>query len=171
MDTIDGYEIKGLEIYYYYICERKLWMFSKGLGTETNSEKVLVGQLLHRFSYPRETKREVLIDGVIAIDVVKGKEIVEVKTSSKLEKASMMQVAYYLYYLESKGIKLKGELRFPKEKKRTEVILDENLRQNLKEAIENIKKIKSMEKPPKVSKIHGICRSCAYHDFCWAGEE
>jgi CRISPR-associated exonuclease Cas4 len=55
----------GIKVNYLYVCERKLWLFDRGIQMESKSDKVLMGKLLGESSYPKEDKREVLIDNLI----------------------------------------------------------------------------------------------------------
>jgi CRISPR-associated exonuclease Cas4 len=60
----------GVKINYLYVCERKLWLFDRGISMESGSDKVLMGKLLGEYSYPREGTKEILIDNLINIDIV-----------------------------------------------------------------------------------------------------
>lgn len=42
----------------------------------------------------------------------------EVKYSSKMKEADIMQVMYYLYYLKQKGVQKQGIINYPKEKEK-----------------------------------------------------
>ncbi|MDP2208215.1 MAG: Dna2/Cas4 domain-containing protein, partial [Bacteroidota bacterium] len=57
----------GTHINYYFVCHRKLWLFSHGLSMEQTSDTVLIGKLIDENSYSREEKG-IDIDGVINID-------------------------------------------------------------------------------------------------------
>jgi len=83
-----------VKINYLYVCERKLWLFDRGIQLEENSEKVLLGKLLSEYSYPSETRREVLIDDLIKIDVMGEEEIREIKYSNSLASANRIQILY-----------------------------------------------------------------------------
>ena len=39
----DKLKTQGVKINYYYICKRKLWLFSKGITMEDNSDRVMCG--------------------------------------------------------------------------------------------------------------------------------
>ena len=72
----------GTQMNYYFICKRKLWLFSRGLEMEEMSDLVLLGKLLHERGYARRRK-EVQV-GRVKIDFVgSGCEIHEVKRSRK----------------------------------------------------------------------------------------
>ncbi|HLG30216.1 MAG TPA: Dna2/Cas4 domain-containing protein, partial [Candidatus Brocadiales bacterium] len=93
----------GTQINYYFVCKRKLWLFSNHIEMERESDAVLIGKLLHEASYQRQTK-EIVIDDTIKIDFLDGKGVIhEVKKSDKLEKPHEYQLLYYLYYLKQKG--------------------------------------------------------------------
>ena len=111
METeIDFEELKtnGVKINYYFICKRKLWLFDRKISMENQSDKVLMGKLLHEESYKRDKPKEVLIDNLISIDIVDISNIREIKYSDKMQTADKMQILYYLYYLKNLGIQKKG---------------------------------------------------------------
>ena len=102
-------DITGLMVYYYEVCKRKLWYFANEIQLEENNSNVILGKLLEENTYTRDEKK-INIDGVINIDFIRSKKILhEIKKSNSIEPASLLQVQYYLYYLEKKGlIGLKG---------------------------------------------------------------
>jgi len=65
------------------------------------------------------------------------------------------------------GVKMKGELLIPEERKRIPVELTEELERVLLEDMRHIREIISQDVPPEAKKIK-FCRNCAYNDFCWA---
>ncbi len=159
--------ITGVKVNYYFICKRKLWLFSKGLAFESSSEKVALGKLLHEIVYSTGKKKEVLINNLIRIDVVLRKTVRETKFSSKMEEADRWQVYYYLFYLEQLGIKREGEIAYPKEKRIERIKLTDEVREKLKEILKEIEEIVSFPEPPKAEK-KPYCRNCAYYDFCFS---
>jgi len=161
--------VSGLEFYYYYICKRKLWLYSKDISYETDNDRVLEGTILHNYSYPRKNKREILLDNLIRFDIIENDYIIEVKISSKLEKADLMQLVYYLFYLKLQGIEKEGILAYTEERRKQKVILTETLENEIINTIYNIQKIKKQPVPPKTNK-NKICYKCAYYNFCFAGE-
>ena len=71
--------ITGEMIYYYFVCQRKLWYFVNEINMEQNSELVSIGKILDETSYKRE-KKSILIDNTINIDFIKNGAILhEVK--------------------------------------------------------------------------------------------
>ena len=115
--------ITATQINYYFVCHRELWLFSHQINMEQNSELVALGKLLHEESYKRE-KKEIQI-GPIKIDFI-GKDgvIHEIKKTPSVEEAHIWQVKYYIWYLKNLGIdNLRGEIDYPKLKKKTEIKL------------------------------------------------
>lgn len=114
-------------------------------------------------------KKEVVFEN-LKIDLVKKENndvvVAEIKKSSKAKKSAQLQLAYYLYRLKEIGITARGELLFPKEKKREKVVLTKELESTLQAVLLDIEEISNREKPPELKKIL-YCRNCAYRDFCW----
>ena len=160
-------DITGLMVYYYEVCKRKLWYFVNKIQLEENNSNVILGKLLEENTYTRDEKK-INIDGVINIDFIRSKKILhEIKKSNSIEPASLLQVQYYLYYLEKKGlIGLKGILDYPLLKQTVEVNLTDKDRENLDNIIIGIKEILRKESPPALEK-NGICKKCAYFDLCF----
>lgn len=161
--------ITGIKINYLFVCERKLWLFDRGIGMEHTSEKVLLGKILEESSYLSEEKRKIMIDELICIDILSEDEIREVKYSNRMEDANRMQVLYYLYYLKKLGVKKRGILNYPKQRKREIVELNQEYEKKIEEALLKIEEIIKMEKPPPVVK-KSYCKKCAYYEFCFIGE-
>ena len=160
-------DITGLMVYYYEVCKRKLWYFVNEIQLEENNSNVILGKLLEENTYTRDEKK-INIDGVINIDFIRSKKILhEIKKSNSIEPASLLQVQYYLYYLEKKGlIGLKDILDYPLLKQTVEVNLTDEDRENLDNIIIGIKEILRKESPPALEK-NGICKKCAYFDLCF----
>lgn len=160
-------DITGLMVYYYEVCKRKLWYFVNEIQLEENNSNVILGKLLEENTYTRDEKK-INIDGIINIDFIRSKKILhEIKKSNSIEPASLLQVQYYLYYLEKKGlVGLKGILDYPLLKKTVEVNLTDKDRENLDNIIIGIKEILRKESPPALEK-NGICKKCAYFDLCF----
>ena len=160
-------DITGLMVYYYEVCKRKLWYFVNEIQLEENNSNVILGKLLEENTYTRDEKK-INIDGVINIDFIRSKKVLhEIKKSNSIEPASLLQVQYYLYYLEKKGlIGLKGILDYLLLKQTVEVNLTDKDRENLDNIIIGIKEILRKESPPALEK-NGICKKCAYFDLCF----
>jgi CRISPR-associated exonuclease Cas4 len=156
----------GIKINYLYVCERKLWLFDRGIQMESKSDKVLMGKLLGDYSYPYDKKRELLIDNLINIDIVGENEIREVKYSNRLANADRIQILYYLYYLRQLGIEKRGIINYPKMRKREEIMLTPEGEKEVENALLRVREILSMERPPEL-KRKPYCTKCAYYEFCW----
>jgi len=163
---LEELKVSGIKVNYYFVCKRKLWLFSKGLGLEGSSERVALGKLLHLYSYPKEKKRELLINNTIRIDELTNLEIKEIKLSSKLEDAAKWQVYYYLYYLKRLGIERNGTVSFPKERKILKLELTQEIEEKVERVIKAVKEIENLPKPPKAEK-KPYCKSCAYYELCF----
>ena len=158
--------ITATQINYYFVCHRELWLFSHQINMEQNSELVTLGKLLHEKSYKREDK-EIQI-GPIKIDFIgKNGVIHEIKKTPSVEVAHAWQVKYYLWYLKNLGVKnLRGEIDYPKLKKRTEIILTEEDEQKIQEILEEIQKIIQNDKIPEVIN-KSLCKKCSYYELCY----
>jgi CRISPR-associated exonuclease Cas4 len=156
----------GIKVNYLYVCERKLWLFDRGIQMESKSDKVMMGKLLGESSYPREDKKEVLIDNLINIDIVGEDEIREVKHSNRMHHADRIQLLYYLYYLKRLGIEKRGVINYPKMRKREEVLLTSDAEKEVESALIRVQDILRMDKPPELQK-KPYCTKCAYYEFCW----
>ena len=168
-EDIDFQTLKtnGIKVNYLYVCERKLWLFDRGIQMESSSDRVLMGKLLGEYSYPRETTKEILIDNLISIDIVGNDEIREVKYSNRLARSDRIQLLYYLYYLKQLGIEKRGVINYPKMRRREEVLLTPEAEQEVEAALMRIDEILKLDKPPELQR-KSYCTKCAYFEFCWS---
>ena len=168
-NTIPTYT--GTHINYYFICHRKLWLFSRGVQMEQTSDTVLLGKLIDESSYERKEKG-IDIDGTIVIDWIDDKNGIlhEVKKSDAMEEAHRWQVLYYLWYLRQKGVVgLKGEIDYPKLKQKMEVVLIPETEARLTEIMRHIESLIAQEQvPERINKR--FCRTCSYYELCWANQ-
>jgi len=165
---VNSERVRGVEMHYYAVCHRKLWLFHHGIGFEQDgNERVMAGKLLHEEAYPRMEK-EIAPDESIRVDRQDGEVLREVKLTSKMEKADRLQMLYYLYVYKEQGLRKSGLLSYPKEKKTVEVILDAEGEKRVREALAQIPRILNGPIPP-FRKL-AYCGKCAYRDFCFSGE-
>ncbi|NBI06180.1 CRISPR-associated protein Cas4 [Senegalia massiliensis] len=159
--------VTGVIFYYYFICKRKLWYFSKDLNMEKGNELVEIGKLIDENSYKRE-KKNILIDENINIDFIKDWKVIhEVKKSRKIEDAAIWQLKYYMYLLKEKGVDIeKGILDYPLLRRRNEIYLTEDDKYTINNIIEKIDKIQNLHVPPAVIDAP-ICKKCAYYELCY----
>ncbi|NEW82868.1 MAG: CRISPR-associated protein Cas4 [Mariniphaga sp.] len=164
----------GTQLNYYFVCHRKLWLFSNGIQMEHNSELVEMGKLIHETSYADRPERfQELEIGPVKIDFYdkRNKVIHEIKKTDKLEESHRWQVKYYIWLMEQAGIEgVTGVLEYPKLRQTQEVLLLDCDREELKLIVTEIEKISSSESCPPLVKL-GICKNCSYFDFCYSGEE
>ena len=139
---VQNLNIQGIKINYYFICKRKLWLFSKGITMEQENDRVMSGKIIHENSYKREKNREILVDNLIRLDIVNKDYVREIKISSKMESADKMQLYYYLYYLKRLGIEKKGVLNYVKERKIEEIELTEDKTIEIENIILEIQKLR-----------------------------
>jgi len=130
---------------------------------------LVLGRIIEENFYKRENKFYDL--GEIKIDLIKKEKenllICEVKKSSRYLKSIIMQVAFYLLKLKENGVIAKGEILVPKERKRIELELIEEIENELLKSIPEIEKIILLENPPQKEKIR-FCTHCAFREFCWS---
>lgn len=158
--------ISGMMIYYFFVCERKLWYFSHEIRMESGNDDIAMGKLIDSESYAKEEKH-INIDNVINIDYIKETKVLhEVKKSRSVEKASEWQLKYYLYYLKEKGVNgLSGRIDYPLLHKSADVFLDDNDIKKIEKYLCQINDIVSLPIPPEIEK-KTICTKCAYRDLC-----
>ncbi|MEW6131057.1 MAG: CRISPR-associated protein Cas4 [Acidobacteriota bacterium] len=156
----------GTELGYYFICHKKLWWFTHGVQMEQGNERVKIGKLVHETAYARK-KKELEIDNKIVIDWQEDGIIHETKLTDKMETAHEMQLLYYLYYLKLKGVEnLRGEIDYPKLRRKHPVELTPENEARVKAALDDMQRITDGKRPPEV-KWMKICRSCSYAELCW----
>lgn len=160
-------DITGVMVYYYEVCKRKLWYFYNEIQMEQGNEAVAIGKTIDEETYKRD-KKHINIDNIINIDFIRSKGILhEVKKSNKIEEASILQVKYYLYFLQKRGVdNIKAQIDYPLLKKNIEVELTELDIKNIEEILDDIKVIVEKNIPPELEKKR-ICKSCAYYDLCF----
>jgi len=165
--------IISTHINYYFICRRKLWLFSHGIHMEHESDLVYEGRMIGEESYTDRSKKytEIEIMGS-KIDYYdpKRKIVHEVKKSDQMEIAHEWQVKYYIWLLKQSGIEdVEGMLEYPKMKIKKKVILTEEDENTLKQIVKDIELIINQKScPPCIHKKY--CHSCSYFDFCYVIE-
>ncbi|WP_159721612.1 CRISPR-associated protein Cas4 [Enterococcus sp. CSURQ0835] len=178
--------ITGNIINYYFVCQRKLWLFSHGLRYETSHENVQLGKLLDQSSYQKkkkqiqidgtilisadtQTEKLISIEGSIAVDFLEEWKIIhEVKKSRAIEPAAVWQLKYYLYFLEQQGIEVeKGFLDYPKLRERQEIKLTAADRKAVEQLLLKVLDVTLQDTSPAVEKLT-YCSKCAYYEYCFS---
>ncbi|WP_343249680.1 CRISPR-associated protein Cas4 [Diplocloster hominis] len=162
-------EITGTLIWFYKICGREVWLMSHSIIPDQQDDNIDIGRFLHENTYQRNKKE--IVFGNVRFDVVFQNQdqlvIGETKKSSKYEEASKYQLAYYLQQLKESGLDAQGQLLYPEEKKRVDVILTEDLERELEEIKTEIIRIAELRNPPRVKKIP-FCKNCGYKEYCFS---
>ena len=165
----DSAYVTGTLVWYYYVCPRQVWLMGRHLTPDEEHPSIDLGRFIHEHSYEREKKE--LTVGHLKMDILKvvdGQLVIgEVKKSSRHTESARMQLLFYLDELSKLGINARGELRFPEERRREEVTLDDNARAELDRAKRDILRILYLDSPPPAKKGR-FCKPCGYREFCWA---
>jgi CRISPR-associated exonuclease Cas4 len=163
------FTVTGTLVWYYCICQREVWLMARHLTPEQDDKNIDLGRYIHENAYERD-KKEIDL-GHIKIDLMRNEngELVvgEVKKSSKFINSARMQLLFYLSELKKIGIEARGELMFPTEKKKEEVLLDEAGEEEVARIVKEIQAIAIRDQAPLPAKIK-YCRNCGYQEFCWA---
>ena len=163
------FQVIGTFIWYYYICKREVWLMAHQLEPDQDDENIRMGKIIGEKTYPRD-KKEIDL-GNAKLDLMrteKGELIVgEVKKSSRFKESATRQLQFYLLQLKEMGIEAKGELLFPEERNKLEVLLDETAEIEIRRIMKDIQAIVASDRPPEAVKIKH-CRKCAYSEFCWS---
>ncbi len=157
----------GTQIAYYFLCERKLWLFTHKIAMEHNSDIVAMGKFISDTTYGRK-QHEIRIDDIVLDNYdPKTKTIHEVKKSDKMEDTHIWQVKYYISVLKEKGIDgVKGIIDYPKLRQTVDVELTEKDEEELSMIRIKIKNILDVDKPPDVIN-KPFCKKCSYYDLCY----
>ena len=162
-----SFDFTGTQVNYYFVCKRKLWLFSNDIRFENENEYVQLGRLVDETTYKRH-KKQIEI-GRIKIDFVDNQGVIhEVKKSNKVENAHIWQLKFYIHRLKTMGLEnVRGELDYPKLKKRKTVSLDPGDDERFETLFKEIREILDQPKPPQPVRIP-VCGKCAYYEFCYA---
>ena len=149
-------------INYFFTCKRKLWLFSRNIKCEQESDFVKIGKIYHE-DFEKES---IEIDN-IKIDKLKDGKVFELKKKNTSPEAAKYQVLYYLLKLREKGINTTGIIKYKENNRIEEVSLTQEEETTLLKSIEEIKRIFSLDNPPPVKKIK-YCRNCSYNELCFS---
>lgn len=139
----------------------------KNINLEDNSEEVRIGRVLHENKNNSENS-EIAIDN-IKTDKITNRYIIEYKKSDADLQATIMQVKYYMYILNQKGIKRDGKIEiFEKNKQNKKIHYIENneqIKNEMEELKKEIENLYNMEIPIK-QQSENKCKKCAYNEYC-----
>lgn len=154
--------LTATHINYLFTCKRKLWLFSRNIKCEQESDFVKIGKIYHE-DFEKES---IEIDN-IKIDKLKDGKVFEFKKKNTAPEAAKYQVLYYLLKLKQKGINTTGMIKYKENNRVEEVILTEQEEKMLLKSIEEVQSICSMEHPPIAKKIK-YCKNCSYYELCFS---
>lgn len=162
-------QINGTLVWYYYICQRQVWLMARQIAPDEDDPNLVIGRFLHEVRYARQRKE--LEVGGSKMDLVRwdGDQVVvsEVKKSSSYRQSSRMQLLHYLKLLSERGVEARGELVFPEEKRKEEVLLNPESVAELERVEKEILRLANQEQAPPPQK-NRYCNHCAYREYCWA---
>jgi CRISPR-associated exonuclease Cas4 len=159
-----------------------MWLHANGIRMEHTSDTVYDGKLLHETSYPQRAEKYtefelsaitndgLQLSGKIDFYDAKNKVIHEIKRSDKMESAHEWQVKYYIWLLEQNGVEAAtGILEYPALRQTQTIKLEADEREYLSKSVKQIANIIADQNCPQLLN-RKICKSCSYHDFCYATE-
>lgn len=163
----ETFRVTGVMMQYYVVCERELWFLEHDVEIDRGNAAIVRGTQVDETAYA-DKRRNVSIDGTIAIDVLEDGRVVEVKPSSTMSEPAKRQLQYYLWYLKHVvGVEKDGVLAHPTERNREQVLLNDDAESTVENAIRGIYDVVTADSPPPATE-KPVCNSCAYHDFCWS---
>lgn len=154
--------ITATHINYFFTCKRKLWLFSRNIKCEQESDFVKIGKIYHE-----DLEKESIEIDNIKIDKLKDGKVFEFKKKNTAPEAAKYQVLYYLLKLKEKGITTTGIIKYKENNRIEEVILTEEEEKMLLKSIGEIGSICSIETPPVAKKIK-YCKNCSYYELCFS---
>ncbi len=161
--------VTGTLVWYYAICPREAWLMAHQMEPEKEFDLLAEGRLNQEAHYKRATK-EISLPGM-RIDQVRreGDRLIvsEVKKSSRFLPATRLQLGYYLWRLDAEGMEASGEILVPGERKREEMELTLDLREQVETTVAEIESLVQSPQPPPAEWI-SFCKKCAYAEFCWS---
>lgn len=162
-------DVTGTLVWFYKICKREVWLMSRNIVPDQKDDNIDYGRFLHENTYKRSEKEVAF--GNVRFDVIfksKDKLIIgETKKTSKYEDASKYQLAFYLGLLKAAGVNADGQLLYPEERKRVDVILTPEMEQELETIKKDIIRIALSKQAPLPKKIP-YCKNCGYKEYCYS---
>lgn len=161
--------IGGTLVWYASICLRQVWLMARCIDPDERNELLILGRLVDESRYQREKHNISFGNNRFDIARKEGETLVisEIKKSSRSLKAAQLQILHYLYELKKNGVEARGELLFPEERKKEQVLLNKESMQELDALYSVIQETTRCLKPPEPVRV-GYCKTCAYNEFCWS---
>ena len=158
--------ITGVMVQYFVTCKRELWFYINQTNMNYNNDDISIGKSIHEKSYSRENK-EIRVDNMV-FDFVKnsdGLTIFEMKKSSRLTIGARYQLYFYLYNLRLIEPTVRGVLVYPKERKKEELLLDDELIEEMDKILEGVVEISNLKVPP-FAENKAYCKRCSFYELC-----
>lgn len=160
----NGFKVTGQAIQYATVCMRELWLYLHGVNINKDNPHIATGTVVDNSYYTDSDT--IIIDSMIAPDIMENGSIIEVKPSSGFGSGPEMQLSYYLWYLnEFYQDTRTGVLAYPTERKREIIQLTENRTRKVEKLIEDVYQMYIATTPPSFEE-KDFCDSCAYKDVC-----
>jgi len=155
----------------FLLCERQAWLMLRRLSADNSNTYLEIGRLIDEESFKRYRHRIDIPGLSCKLDFIMKKDntllVAEVKKSSKTIETAIKQLKYYLYLLYKKGIKAKGVLKIPTERKSISVNIGSDDIDFIEETLKALKKLYFQENPPILEKKI-FCSKCGHFEFCWS---
>lgn len=154
--------ITATHVNYFFTCKRKLWLFSRKITCEHESELVKIGKIYHE-----DMENEKIEIDNIKIDKLRNGKVFELKKKNTAPEAAKFQVLFYLSKLREKGIQTTGIIRYQENNRLEPVESTEENEAQLKKALGEINLIISQDMPQPVKRIK-YCKKCSYYQLCFS---
>lgn len=167
---------------YYVLCPRKAWLSMNGLWMEQESTTVALGRHVDRTSYERERKEIMLTaeapDGTPLIGKVDWARLDagvlhETKKSAAAEDAHKWQLRFYLWLLRLNDVTgpdggpFRGQINYPRQRRTTDVALDADHEERLREIVGALRALSERDVPPPRIDRRALCEKCAFEELCY----
>ena len=149
-------------INYFFTCKRKLWLFSRKISCEQESDLVKIGKIYHE-----DFEKDNIEIENMKIDKIRNGKVFEFKKKNTAPEAARYQVLYYLWRLKQKGINTTGIIKYKENNRIEEVELNGENEEILKKSIQEIKVICFSNKPQPIKRIK-YCKNCSYYELCFS---
>ncbi len=164
-------DIRGTDVSYSQICDRRLWLSLHNIYITDGNEFVKEGKYLaDNREHPGFKKIKIGSNVIDNLEIRSDSKVIvhEYKRGRKVLSADVLQLAHYLNCLKMDyGIDASGILHLSGSKKIVEVSLIDNL-EELQAAYDKIESMANSDIP--APKRNWFCRhGCSYVEFCWGG--
>ena len=150
----------GTLIKNFYHCQRQAYLYYYGINFK--SELTKIGKILHKQQNPEE-----FIFENLKVDDIKNNILIEYKKTSSNLDGTIMQVIYYLDYLNKKGITKTARIKDLTFGNTYNIELNEDNIKKLEKCRNEIIKLLTEKKIPQKLSSKKPCKGCSFKDYCW----